>query len=78
MVSLLFTVSSHTGRAGFVTPEKKCKARVPKRQRCRRRRTSHLDTDDSDEDEEHGSYRKQIKTEQPMSSQPVSSSSVVF
>lgn len=67
---------SPTDCAGFVTPEKKCKAKAPKRQKSRRRRTS--DTDDSDEDEEHSSHRKLIKTEQQMSSQPVSSSLVIF
>lgn len=67
-----------TDCAGFVTPEKKCKAKASKRQRSRRKRTSHSDTDDSDEDEEHSRHRKLIKTEQQMTSQPVSSSSVGF
>lgn len=71
---------SMTDSAGFVTPEKKCRAKAPKRQRSRRRRISHPDSDDSDDSDdsgEHRSRRKLIKTEQEMLSQPVSSSAVM-
>lgn len=67
---------SLTDCAGFVTPEKKCRAKAPKRQRSRRRRTSQSDSDHSDHSNEPCSRRKLVKTEQEMSSPPVSSSSV--
>lgn len=66
---------SPTDCAEFVVPEKKCKAKAPKRRRSRRRKTGHSDTDDSDKEEEHDSHRKLMKTEQQMTSQFVSSSS---